>query len=117
MWEAWCEILGTVRTSVGHERRLQTHSRWPSSPAVEASNPFQPFGHGAGAPAEANEEAPPGGFDVTMAENGRVAFALLRSQPRFDAMVLDLLMPLMSGYDLLRAMRSERQEVSNIPWW
>jgi CheY-like chemotaxis protein len=40
-------------------------------------------------------------YDVTSAENGRVALEMLESGPRPDILLLDLMMPHMSGYYLL----------------
>lgn len=56
------------------------------------------------------------GYQVQSASNGQEALYILRSEPRFDALILDLLMPEMSGYDVLRALKSERRpEVSSVP--
>jgi CheY-like chemotaxis protein len=46
------------------------------------------------------------GYDVTRAASGEEGLALLRSRP-FAAVVLDLIMPEMSGLDVLRAARTE----------
>jgi CheY-like chemotaxis protein len=46
------------------------------------------------------------GYDVTPAASGEEGLSLLRSQP-FAAVVLDLVMPEMSGLDVLRAARTE----------
>jgi CheY-like chemotaxis protein len=46
------------------------------------------------------------GYDVTRAASGEEGLSLLRSQP-FAAVVLDLIMPEMSGLDVLRAARTE----------
>ncbi len=46
------------------------------------------------------------GFVVEMATNGRVALASIRDQPP-TLVVLDLMLPEMSGLDLCRAIRSD----------
>ena len=46
------------------------------------------------------------GYDVTRAASGEEGLALLRAQP-FAAVVLDLVMPEMTGLDVLRAARTE----------
>ena len=48
------------------------------------------------------------GYAVTRAASGEEGLALLRSQP-FAAVVLDLIMPEMSGLDVLRAARTEER--------
>jgi CheY-like chemotaxis protein len=47
------------------------------------------------------------GFDVATAENGRVALDRLRAAQTPDAILLDLMMPVMSGWELLAELRSE----------
>lgn len=46
------------------------------------------------------------GHFVTLAENGTMALALVRSSP-FDLVLLDLLMPDVSGFDVLAALKSD----------
>jgi CheY-like chemotaxis protein len=53
------------------------------------------------------------GWDVAEAENGRSALARLKDG-RFDAVLLDLVMPEMNGFEFLVAMRS-REEWRDIP--
>jgi CheY-like chemotaxis protein len=48
------------------------------------------------------------GYDVTRAASGEEGLLLLRSQP-FAAVVLDLIMPEMTGLDVLRAARTEER--------
>ena len=50
------------------------------------------------------------GFDVVMAANGKEAVALFFEE-RPDAVCLDLLMPVMSGFDACRAIREVDQQV------
>ena len=45
------------------------------------------------------------GFEVRAAADGRQALEMMQSQPRPDAIVLDLLMPVMSGFEVLSALR------------
>jgi ribosomal protein S6--L-glutamate ligase len=51
----------------------------------------------------------PFGIEVTVAEDGEVARFLAATEP-FDAVVLDLGLPLVSGEDVLRVLRAERPE-------
>lgn len=44
------------------------------------------------------------GFDVTCAENGQVAWALINKAP-FDVVLCDIRMPVMSGLELLKKVR------------
>jgi CheY-like chemotaxis protein len=48
------------------------------------------------------------GYDVTLAPSGEAGLALMR-QGHFDAIVLDLVMPGMSGLDVLRAARADER--------
>jgi CheY-like chemotaxis protein len=45
------------------------------------------------------------GFDVRTAADGRQALEMVQSQSQPDAIVLDLLMPVMSGFEVLSALR------------
>jgi CheY-like chemotaxis protein len=48
---------------------------------------------------------PQGRFHIEMATNGEQCLHILRAQPRgFDVLLLDLMMPEVSGYDVLREM-------------
>jgi len=46
-------------------------------------------------------------WDVEPAANGKLALDRLRSGPRPDLMVLDLMMPVMDGFELLEQLRCE----------
>jgi len=46
------------------------------------------------------------GYDVTTASNGAGAFDIFRKD-RFDLVLIDILMPTLSGYDLLRLLREK----------
>ena len=48
------------------------------------------------------------GHHATLAENGRVALELLRSQP-FDLLLLDIEMPEMNGFELLEHLKADAQ--------
>jgi DNA-binding NtrC family response regulator len=45
------------------------------------------------------------GYDVICAENGQVALEYLHTSPAPDAILLDLFMPVMSGWDFARHVR------------
>jgi CheY-like chemotaxis protein len=47
------------------------------------------------------------GYDVATAENGREALEQLRASQTPDAILLDLMMPVMSGWELLAELRSQ----------
>ncbi len=48
------------------------------------------------------------GFDVASLNSGEEAIATLLSDEQFDAVVLDIMMPVTSGLDVLREVRSKR---------
>jgi signal transduction histidine kinase/CheY-like chemotaxis protein len=54
------------------------------------------------------------GYEVTLAPSGEAGLALLR-QNHFDAVVLDLVMPGMSGLDVLRATRAD-EHLAGLPF-
>ena len=47
------------------------------------------------------------GFDVVMATDGYTAYKQLREQPGPDLVLLDVMLPAMSGYELCRRVRAE----------
>jgi DNA-binding response OmpR family regulator len=53
------------------------------------------------------------GFDVVSADNGEKGLALIRSE-RPDVVLLDLQMPVMDGFDVLRAIADDKS-ISKIP--
>ena len=50
-------------------------------------------------------------YDTMEAENGAKALRLLEGNPYIDAVVLDLLMPVMDGFQLLNKMRSDERTI------
>jgi CheY-like chemotaxis protein len=46
------------------------------------------------------------GLEVLFAENGRDGIALLNANPTIDAMLIDIMMPGMDGYETIRAIRA-----------
>ncbi|WP_143536097.1 ATP-binding protein [Saccharibacillus sp. O23] len=46
------------------------------------------------------------GARIAVAENGREALALLRQDPSFDLVLMDIMMPVMNGYEAMREIRS-----------
>jgi CheY-like chemotaxis protein len=46
------------------------------------------------------------GYDITCADNGEEALRVLAQDPRPRLILLDLLMPVMNGWELLRALRA-----------
>jgi signal transduction histidine kinase len=47
------------------------------------------------------------GYDVAMAENGREAMEAMRGARAFDLVLLDIMMPEMDGYEVLREMKAD----------
>lgn len=47
------------------------------------------------------------GFDVVEAEGGAEALFRVGQEPKIDVMVLDLLMPLVNGFDVLRILATD----------
>src|ERR1041384_3944554 len=53
-------------------------------------------------------------FNVVMARDGREAYKILQSDPNFTAAILDVVMPHISGPELVRYMKSE-ERLQRIP--
>ncbi|MFL5441195.1 MAG: response regulator, partial [Myxococcales bacterium] len=47
------------------------------------------------------------GMQVSFAENGKDAVALLRERQDFDLVLMDIMMPEMDGYETMRAIRKD----------
>ncbi len=54
------------------------------------------------------------GYDIRVASNGAAALELVHSGPPPDLIVLDLMMPVMSGFEVLSALRANK-DWANIP--
>ena len=50
-------------------------------------------------------------YDLTVAENGAKALAIIDSSPPFDLLVLDIMMPVISGYKLCKILRQRFKAV------
>jgi CheY-like chemotaxis protein len=58
------------------------------------------------------------GMDVTTAENGKIAYDTFTNAPEksFDAILMDIMMPVMNGHEATRAIRSSNHpEAKSIP--
>ena len=53
-------------------------------------------------------------MDVVMARNGSEALALLRKSPKTDIILLDMMMPVMDGFETLAALK-ENDNTKQIP--
>lgn len=53
-------------------------------------------------------------YEVFEAENGREALEILYAHPEISAVILDIMMPIMDGYDVLRTMAGD-SELAKIP--
>ena len=49
------------------------------------------------------------GYDVTVAEDGLEALKILKDNPHFDLILLDVMMPNMDGWDTLKAIRKNKE--------
>ena len=54
------------------------------------------------------------GMEVTKADNGKTALAILESQPLPDLILMDIMMPEMDGYEAIKQIRMKR-EYSQLP--
>ena len=54
------------------------------------------------------------GFEVHIADNGELALERLRQAPDTDIVLMDIMMPVMDGYETMRAMRAD-PALANIP--
>jgi len=54
------------------------------------------------------------GFDVITAENGKQGYRMTVEQ-KPDLLITDVLMPEMSGYDMMQKIRAEEDEIHNVP--
>ena len=55
------------------------------------------------------------GYQVRLAENGAVALEAIRSPHKFDLMLLDLMMPVMSGFELLEMLKDGDPDLRALP--
>ena len=53
-------------------------------------------------------------IDVFEAENGAVAIEVLKGNKEIDLVLMDVMMPVMDGYEAMRAIRS-MPEIQNVP--
>ena len=51
------------------------------------------------------------GFEVETADRATAAFRILRQSPDFDVILLDMIMPSMTGIDIMKTLREEYPEV------
>ena len=54
------------------------------------------------------------GLDVTMADNGQTALDAMHADPGFELILMDIMMPVMDGYEAMKAIR-KMPVYSNIP--
>jgi CheY-like chemotaxis protein len=55
------------------------------------------------------------GYGVRRAENGQVALDMIRREPKPDLMLLDLMMPILSGFELLEMLEDGDPDLGMIP--
>lgn len=56
-----------------------------------------------------------GGYEVDVAVDGTDALAKIKNSPQFDMILLDIMMPGMSGLDVLRSLRSLTPPIKDTP--
>lgn len=54
-------------------------------------------------------------FNITEAENGNLAYAALKARP-YDLVISDLNMPMLSGLELLKKVRTSKESFKSIPF-
>lgn len=54
------------------------------------------------------------GYNVMLASNGKKAIEQLESNPAIDCVLMDIMMPVMDGYEAIKIIR-EKQEFKNLP--
>jgi CheY-like chemotaxis protein len=55
------------------------------------------------------------GYHVSLAENGEVALEAIRRRPQPDLMLLDLMMPVLSGFELLEMLEDGDPDLRVVP--
>jgi CheY-like chemotaxis protein len=55
------------------------------------------------------------GYAVRRAENGQVALDIIRGEPKPELMLLDLMMPILSGFELLEMLEDGDPDLGTIP--
>jgi CheY-like chemotaxis protein len=55
------------------------------------------------------------GYEVRRAENGQVALDMIRGDRKPDLMLLDLMMPILSGFELLEMLEDGDPDLDTIP--
>jgi CheY-like chemotaxis protein len=55
------------------------------------------------------------GYGVQLAENGAVALEVIRHDPKPDLMLLDLMMPVLSGFEVLEMLEDGDPDLGAIP--
>ncbi|MDQ8732918.1 response regulator [Paenibacillus sp. LHD-38] len=54
------------------------------------------------------------GIDVTVANNGKQSLEIIEKQRDFDLVLMDIMMPIMDGYETMKAMRQD-SDIKNTP--